>query len=84
MKNSGVCPKCNSNEVYCDINKKPSSDDRSNVFVAYNKIIGAMVAKLETYVCLNCGYLEEYLIKKDLENEKVRERIRDKWQKVKS
>ena len=84
MKNSGICPKCNSNEVYCDINRKASTDDRSNVFIAYNKFIGVMVAKTETYVCLNCGYLEEYFTDKDLVSEKIRDRIKEKWIRVKS
>jgi predicted nucleic-acid-binding Zn-ribbon protein len=67
MKN-GKCPKCNSREIY----KNSSVSSRSTLVVSLFK-----QARLQDYVCSQCGYLEVYVFKsEDLK------KIKEKWKRV--
>ncbi len=77
MKNIGICPKCNSLEIY---NNSNQSFNRRKILQIVNptKIFDRGVA-LNSYICLECGYVEDYVSQKDLE--KRREIIRYRWKK---
>jgi predicted nucleic-acid-binding Zn-ribbon protein len=67
MKN-GKCPKCSSREIF----KHSAVTARSNLAVSFFN-----QAKLEDYVCTQCGYLESYVNKaEDLK------KIKKKWKRV--
>lgn len=76
MKKTGICPKCNSSEVYTN-SKKTHREDRSLLVIA-----PWTDATVEVYACLDCGFLEEHIHSKDLLNEKTIEKIRSTWTKV--
>jgi len=40
------------------------------------------VFTLDTYLCLSCGHFEEYLKDSEVKNEKMMNRIREKWTKI--
>jgi predicted nucleic-acid-binding Zn-ribbon protein len=70
MKN-GQCPKCGSHEVFSNTNRR---------FPALNTItigsgnFGNRYAYLDTYVCVCCGYVENYVAKQgDLNH------IKEEW-----
>ena len=65
----GTCPKCNSKEVYNSL-KTIAGVNNSNTI----PITGLSYAKLNNYVCINCGYVESYIAK-----EKDLEKIKQKW-----
>lgn len=75
MKKTGICPKCDSSEVY--VNTKVALGNRSTINIS--TWVGAVI---ETYICLDCGFLEDYLRSSDLLNEKTIEKIRSTWQKI--
>lgn len=71
---SGICPKCQSEEVYV-LRQRFSNK-------TYVPIEWLAQFQLERYVCLSCGMSEEYMIAKDLENSEKLARIRSKFPKV--
>jgi len=82
MKNTGICPKCSSKEVYFDLRTLNAIDTRGKLLIARKKFAGQEYARLAVYVCINCGYFEEYLREEDLKDTKIREQIQNKWKKV--
>ena len=76
MKKSGQCPKCNSYEVFTN------SESIKYGERAYISINGWRRFKVDVYVCVQCGYLEEYVSKKSMEDSKVMERIKENFKKV--
>lgn len=81
MKKIGICPKCGSEEVYFDT-RNFDNDGRASIFIAPRKVVGSYGVRVEIYACLDCGYFEEYFREDDLQNLKVKEKIKAKWQKV--
>ncbi|PIY08278.1 MAG: hypothetical protein COZ18_13095 [Flexibacter sp. CG_4_10_14_3_um_filter_32_15] len=79
MRKIGICPKCNSSEIYTNSNE---SFNHKRILQAINpkKIFDRGIA-LNSYICLECGYVEDYVAQKDLE--KRRELIRYRWKKIK-
>ena len=62
----GQCPKCGSHEVHVD--------RENNGYSTTLRTGGLSYARLDAYVCANCGYVENYLSDK----EKLRQ-IAEKW-----
>ena len=58
----GICPKCGSNDVYCDTNV-PDKDNyrRWDTIMLQNRFLLPSTAILDNYVCARCGYLESYV-----------------------
>lgn len=63
MKNNNICPKCNSNDI-----KRVNGSSRG--YGAGNNImVGATIfsaVNVNRYICLNCGYCEEWIDKEDI------------------
>jgi len=67
----GVCPKCQSKEVYQGTKISPKAGwNNSNTI----PVTGLKTAALDNYVCGSCGYVESYIAK-----EKDLAVIRKKW-----
>lgn len=72
---SGICPKCSSSNIYAD--GDPKRGDRCTIPISsWKKLF------LDTYVCLDCGFVEEYVCKEDLKNSKKIEKLKEEWNKV--
>lgn len=70
----GVCPKCQSREVYCGAKVGMKSGwNNSNTI----PVTGLKAAALDNYVCGSCGYVESYIAK-----EKDLAAVRKKWELV--
>lgn len=65
---SGFCPKCQSSEVYGDINHPHGIHVERMAFIQMHTIL---------LVCADCGYLEFYI-----ENEKDLEKVKKRFRKV--
>jgi predicted nucleic-acid-binding Zn-ribbon protein len=63
----GVCPKCGAT----DIRWKNRGGWGGNLNTGFLKI-----ARVDKFVCVSCGYLEEYVIRAD------RKKIADSWDPV--
>jgi len=65
MKNTNTCSKCQSNDVVY-VKGRTGSYGMGNVIMlrAFSPI------NVSSYICLNCGFLEEYIEPKDLEKVK--------------
>ena len=76
MKQTKQCPKCNGTELYSNqgISK---SGDRSFV-----QVTGSVKLFVDVYVCLECGYFEEYIEKEDLESQKKIDKTKSVWRKI--
>ncbi|HUS16554.1 MAG TPA: hypothetical protein VM536_16280 [Chloroflexia bacterium] len=68
---SGECPKCGAAAIY----RLPGGSTASPINALRISRMG--VAPLDTYVCVSCGYTEQYVV----EGEK-RSAIADHWQQV--
>jgi len=74
---SGTCPKCGSNEVYTD-RELLKRGERMQIVISSWKWFS-----LDTYICLTCGHFEEYINEKESRDEKIIEKIRETWKRVK-
>ncbi|GAB4479381.1 MAG: hypothetical protein Kow00124_24930 [Anaerolineae bacterium] len=73
MRESGVCPKCGSTEVYAG--DQLSFWNKAGSYWANTiPITGWLNAELDNYVCGQCGYVESYIARRDR-----LEKIRRKW-----
>jgi len=76
MKKSGKCPKCDSLEVYTDEGNIMRTENSARAISTWSRF------KVATYICTSCGFFEEYMSQKDLENRNKIEKIQSKWEKV--
>ncbi len=77
MRKTGICPKCNSSEIYNNSKETPRGERCAIPLSAWS-----LPLKIHTYLCLECGFVEEYIHPNDLLNEKKIEQIRSRWRKV--
>ena len=71
MKN-GVCPKCNSTEVY-----QADGYPHQREMITISGTVLVKGVPPDRYLCTTCGYVEFYL-----SSEEDRQAIREAWQKV--
>lgn len=75
MKSSGQCPKCKSNDVVSNNNGRDYGHRSAIVISTFSS------ALLTSYICLNCGLIEEYLAEKVMKDQTKMDKIRAKWAK---
>lgn len=63
MKNSGMCPKCNSRNILRIEGKAGAYGSGNNIPVGFTIF---SYVKVPRYVCCNCGYSEEWIDKEDI------------------
>ncbi len=73
---TGKCPVCGSGEVYDNRDTNPTGDRK------YIPVSAMYNIAVEAYVCLNCGYFKEFIRESDIRNEKLKEKVRNKWNKT--
>lgn len=68
---SGVCPKCSSSQIYSgvDVFMKGGGHGGNRI-----PITSFTSARLDNYVCVECGYVESYISERD-----KLEKIVEKW-----
>ena len=71
MKNTGICPKCQSNEIVHIKDQKPVLDGDNNIQLGATIFSEVIIERL---VCLGCGYLEHWI-----EHEQDLDKIRKKY-----
>lgn len=76
MKQTKQCPKCKSYEVYTDANKTMKGQR------SYSNISTFTTFRVDLYLCLSCGYVEEYMSNRNLNDQSKIEKIRKHYQKV--
>ncbi len=76
MLKTGTCPKCGSNDIYCD-NHLPWKSWGGYGSVLYISAWGLGYAVVDNYICVNCGYTERYVSDRD-----KLFKISRRWQRV--
>jgi predicted nucleic-acid-binding Zn-ribbon protein len=76
MKSTGICPKCNSRELYTNTGLVKRGD-RSLLAISNWKSLF-----IDVYICATCGFMEEYIAARELENPSTLEKLRTFWKKV--
>lgn len=76
MKNTGTCPKCQSHEIYTDAGLTKRGDRSSIPVTSWS------TAFIDVYVCTACGFMEEYVTREDLKNDKKMTKFKEIWKKV--
>jgi predicted nucleic-acid-binding Zn-ribbon protein len=62
---NGICPKCQSDEVYRDSNVKTFVTGylfMLNKVAVKNAILAPALVRFDNFLCRNCGYLERYVM----------------------
>ena len=72
MRDSKQCPKCNGTEIFTDEGIAKRGDRVALGVDSWTRIF------IATYVCLDCGYVDEYIDKESMD-EKRKEKIRKNW-----
>ncbi len=75
MKTTKKCPKCQSNEIYTNI-------DEQHGYRTKLGIDGWKSFSIDSYVCMQCGYLEEYLSDEDFKDQKKKAKLMEHWTKI--
>lgn len=75
MKKTGKCPKCESEKIYTDCGQMKRGERCSVAISSWKQLI------LDTYLCTECGYIEEYVRAEDLKDETKSKKIVESWQK---
>jgi predicted nucleic-acid-binding Zn-ribbon protein len=75
MKHKGVCPKCASGDILTNYNGLQQGH-RSFIGISIFSTI-----QVATYICMQCGFVEEYLSDSGMKNTSKMERLRAKWKK---
>ncbi|KXK42404.1 MAG: hypothetical protein UZ05_CHB002003014 [Chlorobi bacterium OLB5] len=73
---TGKCPVCGSSEVYDNRGASPGNQ---------RKFITVSAAKsfvIDAYVCTACGYFKEFIRDEDMKNEKLMNKVKEKWNKT--
>lgn len=78
MKTSKICPKCHSEDIYTDATLTKRGDRASIPVSSLSSL------SIDVYVCLNCGYFEEYVSQEDLKSLKKMDKLKSKWLENKS
>lgn len=64
MKNTKICPKCNSSDILI-------VDGYAGAYGSGNNIMTGMTifsaVKVDRYICCSCGYTEEWINTKDMD-----------------
>jgi len=76
MKKSKICPKCNSSEIFTNEGNN-NRGDRCTI-----PITGWRSFYVSVYICLNCGYFEEYLADSEWNDRKLFDKLKAEWRKV--
>lgn len=66
MKKTGKCSKCGSHDILL-----LPANKRSNAYIDF-VVDGNHFARVDRYVCRNCGYFEEYIVKEDIKKIQVK------------
>ncbi len=69
MKNTGICPKCNCNDILKIKGKAGAYGSGNNIQVGLTIFSAVLV---DRYVCCSCGYSEEWINKEDIQTLKDR------------
>lgn len=72
----GKCPVCGSTEVY-DNRGAPGGNDRKFITVSAAKSF-----VIDAFVCTSCGYFKEFIRDEDMKNEKLMNKVKEKWNKT--
>jgi predicted nucleic-acid-binding Zn-ribbon protein len=77
---NGICPKCQSTEVYIDTNVSTFVTTPYNILnqvAVKNGILAPHNVRFNNFLCANCGYLERYVT-----NRHDRQRLTEHWERV--
>lgn len=75
MKETRQCPKCNSSNVHTNARATKRGDRAILPISNWTSMF------IDTYICWDCGYLEEYINAKDLKDPANLEKINKEWKK---
>jgi len=73
MKKNRSCPKCNSRDILTNANYK-----RLGHRAYLNPTIWFRL-RVETYLCMGCGFVEEYLEEGGFNNQNRLDKLRQSW-----
>ena len=73
MKNARICPKCGSNDIVIVDGSAGAYGSGNNIMVGAT-IFSAV--KVDRYICVNCGFTEEWIERKELDEKLAKSK---KW-----
>lgn len=76
MKEKKICPKCQGTEIYTNTGLSKSGERGYVPISTWSKLF------FDVYLCISCGYVEEYVSDADLKNEKSMGKIKENWRKA--
>lgn len=76
MKQTKQCPQCKSYEIYTDAHRSMKGQR------SYMNVSTFSTFKVDIYLCINCGYFEEYMSERNLQNKSKIEKIKVNYSKV--
>lgn len=76
MKQTHTCPKCQSKELYTNSGNVKRGERCSLPVTSWTSLF------VDIYICLNCGFVEEYITDKELHNIEKMNKVKSEFKKV--
>jgi predicted RNA-binding Zn-ribbon protein involved in translation (DUF1610 family) len=73
---TGVCPVCDSQNVYTDKEVSKRGERMIVPVTSFRQIYS------DCYICINCGFIQEFVREKDLKDEKLISKLKEIWNRV--
>jgi len=73
---TGVCPVCESQNVYSDLGLVKRGQRMVLPVTSFSKLF------FDSYICLTCGYIQEYVTNRDMNDQVLIGKLKEQWHKV--
>lgn len=73
---SGFCPVCEGNNVFTN---KGMTKQGERIIIP---VTSFRSVHADVYLCISCGYIQEFAEKENLQDEKMMAKLKEKWKRV--
>ncbi len=73
---TGVCPVCECQNIYSDKDVSKRGERMIVPVTSFRQIFS------DCYICISCGYIQEFVREIDLKNENLIGKLKDMWKRV--
>ena len=73
---TGSCPACGGNNIFTN---KDTTKQGERIIIP---VTSFRSVHADVYICLSCGYIQEFAEEDNLQDEKIMTKLKEKWKRV--